>query len=164
MGTLGIGWRGAGSLFAESFRWQRGELAWFKRWPGALLTGRFGRHEGRFDPGQRIANLVMAGGLIALVLTGGGLVLVKGGPAFVWLTRIHLWATYLVTPVILGHVVLAAGFLPGYRGTWRAMHGRGRVRESTARRLWPGWAERALPPPRGVSGGPERRGAIPPDA
>ncbi len=106
----------------------------------------------------------MVGGLILLVLTGAGLVLVKGGRAFVWLTRIHLWATYFVTPVILGHVVLAAGFLPGYRGTRRAMHGRGRVRESTARRLWPGWTERALPPGGAASGERQSRGPFRPDA
>jgi hypothetical protein len=41
-------------------------------------------------------------------------------------------------------VLVAIGVLPGYRGVWRAMFGGGRVREETARRVWPGWTERAM--------------------
>jgi hypothetical protein len=46
--------------------------------------------------------------------------------------------------VIVGHIVVAAGILPGYRGAWRSMHLGGRVSLDTARRLWPGWTERRL--------------------
>jgi len=49
-----------------------------------------------------------------------------------------------VTPVILGHVLVAIGVLPGYRGVWRSMHLGGHLREETARRVWPGWTERTL--------------------
>ena len=144
--TLAVifGWRGIASFVRETLRLDRDELGWFVRWPGALLTGSFGHHRGRFDPGQRIANVVMVGGLLVLTMSGIGLVLVPGGPAFVWLRRIHVWATYAVTPVILGHVVVASGVLPGYRGVWRAMHGAGLVRSAVAGKLWPAWTERTV--------------------
>lgn len=137
--TLAWGWRGALTMLIESITFRRSEASWFARWPGAVWSGRFGYHEGHFDPGQRIANLVMVGGLIVLSATGLGLIAVKGGAVFVWLDRVHRWATYVVTPVILGHVVVAAGLLPGYRGSWRAMHLGGRVSPETAERLWPRW-------------------------
>ncbi|CAM3762282.1 cytochrome b/b6 domain-containing protein [Isoptericola cucumis] len=133
------GWR---TFWRESVRFRRGDGAWFRRWPAAVLTGRFGRHEGRFDPGQRVANLVLVATLLALVVTGVGLALVSGGPAFVWLVRVHRWSTYALTPVVVGHVIIAAGVLPGYRGVWRAMHLGGRLRTTDAQRVWPGWTER----------------------
>ena len=65
-------------------------------------------------------------------------------PAFVWLRQVHTWATLIVTPLLAGHVPIALGVLPGYRGVWRSMHLGGRVPEEIARRVWPGWTERAL--------------------
>jgi hypothetical protein len=41
-------------------------------------------------------------------------------------------------------VLIALGVLPGYRGVWRSMHLGGRVAETTAKRVWPGWTERTL--------------------
>ncbi|HEX2772153.1 MAG TPA: hypothetical protein VHN18_06945 [Micromonosporaceae bacterium] len=119
-----------------------GDLAEFARWPAALVTGRFERHEGHFDPGQRVANLILVALLATLVGSGVGLLVVTGGPEFVWLQRLHRWATYLITPVLLGHVLIAAGLPPGYRGVARSMHFGGRLSERVARRLWPGWLER----------------------
>lgn len=84
----------------------------------------------------------MAGLLAALAASGAGLAVVHGGPAFVWLLRVHRWSTYALTPVLAGHVVIACGALPGYRGVWRAMHLGGRVDGRVARRLWPEWGER----------------------
>lgn len=139
------GWRAARTRLADSVRFRRGDLRWFARWPRAALTGRFPRHDGHFDPGQRVANLVLLGLLAVLAGSGAGLVLVSGGPVFVWLDLVHRWATYLITPVIAGHVVIASGVLPGYRGVWRAMH-RGRVPADVARRLWPAWYERNRQP------------------
>jgi formate dehydrogenase subunit gamma len=139
---LVLGWRAARTLASDSVRLRRSELRWFGRWPAAIVTGRFGRHEGHFDPGQRIANVVMLVLLVALALSGIGLYLVSGGPAFVWFNRIHRWSTYLFTPVIVGHILIAAGVLPGYRGVWRAMHLGGRLRASDAQRIWPAWSER----------------------
>jgi cytochrome b subunit of formate dehydrogenase len=144
---LALGWRAAWTLASDSLRLRRSELRWFARWPAAVLTGRFGRHEGHFDPGQRVANVVMVVLLVALVVSGIGLFVVSGGPAFVWFNRIHRWSTYLFTPVIVGHVVIAAGVLPGYRGVWRAMHLGGRLRARDAERVWPAWTER-------IRGGP----------
>lgn len=96
---------------------------------------------GHFDPGQRIANLVLIGLLLVLAISGAGLVVVTGGPVFVWLARAHRWATYAVTPVLLGHILVASGLLPGYRGVWRAMHLGGRLPSRVARRLWPATLE-----------------------
>ena len=109
----------------------------------AILTGRFARHEGHFDPGQRVANVLMVGGLLVLTATGIGMTVLHGGPLFAWLGMIHRWTTFVVTPVIAGHLLVAIGVLPGYRGVWQAMHLGGRVREETARRLWPAWTERS---------------------
>ena len=93
-----VGARGWRTFWRESVRFRRGDGAWFRRWPAAVLTGRFGRHDGRFDPGQRVANVVLALTLLALAASGVGLALVSGGPAFVWFVRVHRWATWAVTP------------------------------------------------------------------
>lgn len=141
---------GAGATITfvrDSFSIAAGDGRWLLRWPAAAFTGRFGRHDGHFDPGQRIANVLLAGGLLALVGSGVGLVLVHGGSAFVWLARVHRYTTYVVTVVVAGHVLIASGALPGYRGVGRSMHLGGRLREDVARRLWPGWTERALKEP-----------------
>jgi cytochrome b subunit of formate dehydrogenase len=137
-----LGCRAAWTLVADSVRFRRTDIRWFLRWPIAVFTGRFGRHEGHFDPGQRIANIVMIVLLATVTISGIGLWGVSGGPAFVWYRRIHLWSTYLITPVLAGHIFIASGVLPGYRGVWRAMHLGGRLRRRDAARVWPGWLER----------------------
>lgn len=134
--------RGLGRFFRESIRWERSDLAWLRSWPKAVLTGRFGRHEGDFDPGQRVANLVLVGSLVLLLVSGLGLAFLHGGPVFVWLHQVHLWSTYVFVVMVAGHVLVASGALPGYRGVWRAMHLGGQLAEPVARRLWPGWVER----------------------
>jgi cytochrome b subunit of formate dehydrogenase len=134
-----IGLRGVRTFVVESVRFGRADLRWFVRWPAALITGRFARHDGHFDPGQRIANIIMTLLLATLVGSGIGLSYVVGGPQFVVLREIHRWATFLLTPVLIGHIVIASGVLPGYRGVARAMHWGGRLRVEVARRLWPGW-------------------------
>jgi formate dehydrogenase subunit gamma len=134
-----LGIRAIPSFVAESLRLRRSELGWFARWPGAVFTGRFGWHQGRFDPGQRILNVTLILGLVVLIGSGVGLVVVHGGPMFVVLFQVHKWATYLVTALILGHVLVASGVLPGYRGVWRSMHLGGRLDARVARRLWPTW-------------------------
>lgn len=141
LGTL-VGWRAARTLLHDSVRYRRSDVRWFVRWPAALLSGRFGRHEGHFDPGQRVANLAMVVLLVLLIGSGVGLAAVSGGPPFVWFSRVHRWATYVFTPILVGHVLIAAGVLPGYRGVWRAMHLGGRLRSDDASRVWPGWTER----------------------
>lgn len=137
-----VGARATRTFVAESLRFRASDARWFLRWPAAVFTGRFARHEGHFDPGQRILNVTLTLGLVALVGSGAGLAAVSGGPAFVWLARVHTWSTYVVTPLIVAHVVVASGVLPGYRGAWRSMHLGGRQRADVARRLWPGWFER----------------------
>ncbi len=138
-----LGVRAVRTFVLESLRFRRGDLPWFARWPKAVLTGRFGWHDGHFDPGQRVANILVTLSLLALVGSGIGMAVLHGGPAFVWLVRIHKWSTYLLTPLLLGHILIAAGVLPGYRGVWRSMHLGGRQRASVTRRVWPGWTDRA---------------------
>jgi cytochrome b subunit of formate dehydrogenase len=137
-----LGWRAARTLVVDSVRFRRTDLRWFGRWPAAVFTGRFDRHEGHFDPGQRVMNVVLVVLLLTSTVSGFGLLVVSGGPMFVLYNEIHRWATYLVTPAIIGHIVVAAGVLPGYRGVWRAMHLGGRLRVPVAERLWPAWLER----------------------
>lgn len=139
-----LGVRSAVGFVVASVRFRRADIVWLKAWPAALVTGRFPRHEGHFDPGQRIANIAMAVCLLTLTGTGVAMATTHGGPAFVWLVPLHRWATYLLLPLIAGHVLIASGVLPGYRGVWRSMHLGGRLRVGVARRLWPGWTEREL--------------------
>jgi cytochrome b subunit of formate dehydrogenase len=148
-----VGFRAVRTFVRGSLKFHRGDAAWFARWPGATLTGRFAPHRGHFDPGQRIANLVIGLCLGALVVTGVGMASVHGGPAFVWFVRVHRWSTYVLTPVVIGHVLITSGILPGYRGVWRSMHLGGRVDDEVARRLWP----ESRPRPRGET----RGGAMP---
>jgi cytochrome b subunit of formate dehydrogenase len=134
-----FGRRGIASFVVGSVHYRRGDAAWLWGWPRAAFTGKFRSHDGHFDPGQRIANLLLAGGLLVLIGSGIGLVYVHGGTLFVRLSFIHRWTTYLLAPIIAGHVLVATGILPGYRGVWRSMHWGGRVKTETAARLWPEW-------------------------
>jgi formate dehydrogenase subunit gamma len=136
---LPFGARGIAAFVRETFHWRRGDGRWLVNWPRAVVTGRFGGHDGHFDPGQRLANVVMVVTLLVLVLTGLGMLLLPAPPN--GLLAIHRWTTFLLTPVLLGHIVVAAGVLPGYRGVWRSMHLGGRLPVSVARRLWPGWLD-----------------------
>jgi formate dehydrogenase subunit gamma len=142
--TVVLGRKGIATFLRETVQRDRGDARWWLRWPVGTLTGRFARHEGRYDPGQRLANVVIVGGLLVLIGTGIALTLLHGGPTFAWLAKIHLWTAVVVTVFIVGHVLIAIGVLPGYRGVWRSMHLGGKVSEDTARRVWPGWTERKL--------------------
>lgn len=139
-----VGARGALRFVLDSVTFDRGDARWLRHWPTAVFTGRFTPHRRHFDPGQRIANVIMVLCLFALIVSGFGLLATSGGPAFVWFLRVHKWATYVLTPVIVGHVIIGLGVFPGYRGVWRAMHLGGKVSEVTARRLWPEWTKGAL--------------------
>jgi formate dehydrogenase subunit gamma len=133
--TLGV--RAAWTFTRETVRVDRGDGRWFRRWPAGALTGRFARHEGHFDPGQRLANLAFVATLGTLVGSGVAMTTLSGGPTFATLVRVHRGATYVLTVLVIGHVVVVSGLLPGYRGVWRAMVGRGRVPARTVRRIWP---------------------------
>jgi cytochrome b subunit of formate dehydrogenase len=133
--TLGI--RAAITFARETARVDRGDGRWWLRWPRGALTGRFARHEGHFDPGQRVANVVFVLAFLAVIVSGVAMINLSGGPVFVWMFRVHRYATYVLTALVVGHVLIAVGILPGYRGAWRSMHLGGRVPRATARRLWP---------------------------
>ncbi len=116
--ALGLvaGVRAIPTFLRETIRHDRGDGRWFVRWPKAVFTGRFARHEGKWDPGQRIANLVIVVSLPVLIVTGVGLATLHGGHAFAVMAKVHKWTALVLTPVLLGHVVIAAGVLPGYKG------------------------------------------------
>jgi formate dehydrogenase subunit gamma len=160
---LPFAFRGAITFVRETLRYDRGDGRWLIRLPTAAFTGRFRRHEGHFDPGQRLANIAIVALLVTLVASGVALVFIHGGPVFGLMVVIHRAATIAFTIVIAGHILIAAGILPGYRGAWRSMHLGGRLRLETARRLWPGWTDRTVGsvPDDGSTTGLERR-AVPP--
>jgi len=110
-----------------------GDGGWLLGWPKACLTGAFARHEGHFDPGQRIANIVIVASLVAIIASGGGLAVALRGPMFTWLH--DTWATIFLTPVLAGHVLIAVGVLPGDRGVWRSMRFGGSVPIETAMKV-----------------------------
>jgi cytochrome b subunit of formate dehydrogenase len=132
-----LGFRGAFTFVRETLRFNRGDGTWFRRWPFGAFTGKFVPHKGHFDPGQRIVNVAFVATIGTLVVTGVGLTTVHGGSQFVALSRVHRGSTYFLTVLIVAHVIIAIGVLPGYRGAWRSMHGRGKTPVETARRLWP---------------------------
>jgi len=79
-----------------------------------------------------------------LIVTGVGLAALHGGQTFSVLAKIHKWTAIAITPVLLGHILIAAGVLPGYNGVWRSMHLGGRLKKETAERVWPAWTEIAI--------------------
>lgn len=139
-----VGVRATVTFLRESLRVNRGDGRWFVRWPAAVLTGRFAPHRGHFDPGQRLFNLALVVTLGTVMVSGIALTELKGGSTYAWVTRTHRYSTYVLVPLVVGHVLVAAGLLPGYRGAWRGMHWRGRVRDETVRRLWPATLEEPL--------------------
>lgn len=141
---LPFGLRAVSSFVRESLRFERGDGRWLATWPRAAFTGRFGDHRGHFDPGQRLANIVMVLLLAALLLTGLGVVVLPSASLRAVAFDMHRWASFAVTPVLLGHVVVAGGILPGYRGVWRSMHLGGRLPVDVARRIWPSWLDERL--------------------
>lgn len=136
-GALTLGVRGAWTFARETVRIDRGDHRWFQHWPAGALTGRFAPHRGVFDPGQRLANIAFVATLATLIGSGIALTTLSGGSTFATLVRVHRGATYVLTALVVGHVLVVSGALPGYRGAWRAMVGRGRVPAATVRRLWP---------------------------
>jgi cytochrome b subunit of formate dehydrogenase len=155
-----VGVRAAWTFTRETLRVDRGDGRWFLRWPAGIAKGAFAPHRGHFDPGQRIANLVFVGSLGTLIVSGIALETLSGGPTFATMVRVHRGATYALTAMVAGHVLVALGVLPGYRGVWRAMHLGGRVPARTVRRIWP--ADAPAPAPEGA-GTPEN-GNEPADA
>jgi cytochrome b subunit of formate dehydrogenase len=149
--TLGI--RGAWTFVRETLRVNRGDGHWFLRWPIGALTGRMAPHRGHFDPGQRLLNIGIVASLGTLIVTGIALTTLSGGPTFATMVRVHRGATYVLSGLIAGHLLVVSGVLRAYRGVWRAMV-TGRVPSATARRLWP-----AATPPEETDGADGTRGA-----
>jgi cytochrome b subunit of formate dehydrogenase len=134
---LVVGIRAAWTFVRETLRADRGDGRWLLSWPRGALTGRFASHRGHFDPGQRLANVAFVATFAVLVVTGVALTRLHGGDTFATMLRLHRAATWVLLALVVGHVLLALGLLPGYRGVWRGMHFGGRVPQATVRRLWP---------------------------
>ena len=109
--------------------------------PGRPSPARFRNHSGHFDPGQRLATIVIVVLLTIVVVTGLGAIFGPSGGVRGVMFGVHRWASYALTPVLVGHIVVAAGILPGYRGVWRSMHLGGRPPVGVARRIWPTWLD-----------------------
>jgi formate dehydrogenase subunit gamma len=130
----------------DSIRIRARELRWFASYVPFLLRpsrNRIGKHEGHFDPGQRLFNVVVLATLVILAVTG---ILMSfpqylAAATYAWSLRLHRAATLLLAAAVVGHVAVASGILSGYRGVWRAMHADGRVHRDLAERLWPRWAD-----------------------
>jgi cytochrome b subunit of formate dehydrogenase len=138
-----------GGFLLESVRFRGTDVGWFVSYPRFLLRPGLNapsRHEGHFDPGQRLMNLGVLASFAVLSVTG----IVMAFPqlvvpaAFALSLRLHEAATWVLIAAIVGHLVVASGVLPAYRGVWHAMHADGRVTRTLADRLWPAWAERAM--------------------
>jgi cytochrome b subunit of formate dehydrogenase len=140
-----VWWRAAGRFVASSVRFSRVDLRWLAGYPRMALAPARSQpvqHRGHFDPGQRVFNVLLVLAFLVLGVTG----IVMGMPerflpsVYGWSLRIHKLATWVLVGLVAGHLLLASGLLPGYRGVWRAMHLGGRVPAATARRLWPIWS------------------------
>jgi len=137
--------RAVGRFLRESVRFRASDLDWFLTYPRFVARpsrNEPARHQGHFDPGQRVFNCVIVVAFLVLSVTG---VLMAFPDQFVpavfaWSFRLHRLATWALVAAVLGHLLIASGFLRAYRGVWRAMHGAGRVDVSLAKRLWPRWA------------------------
>lgn len=132
-------------FLAQSVRFGRQDLDWFVRHPRFLLRPSRhapAPHDGHFDPGQRVFNLVVVVSLLALAATGA----VMSFPqrfvpaAFAASLQIHRVATWILGIAVAGHLVVVSGLFRGYRGVWRAAHRDGRVAAALGRALWPTWA------------------------
>jgi cytochrome b subunit of formate dehydrogenase len=137
--------RAATWFLAQSWRFGRQDLEWFARHPRFLLRPSRNApapHDGHFDPGQRVFNLVVMVSLLALAATGS----VMSFPqrfvpaAFAVSLQIHLVATWILGVAVAGHLVVVSGVFRGYRGVWRAVHRDGRVAAALGETLWPTWA------------------------
>jgi formate dehydrogenase subunit gamma len=134
-------------FLAESVRFRAGDLRWFARYPRFLLRPSRhapAPHEGHFDPGQRVFNVLVVTSLLVLAVTGAVMSFPQRflPPLFAASLRIHRAATWVLGVAVAGHLVVASGVLPGYRGVWRAMHRDGRVPATLGEVLWPKWARR----------------------
>ncbi|MBS0211715.1 MAG: cytochrome b/b6 domain-containing protein [Proteobacteria bacterium] len=142
-------WRSAWWLARELTRWRSGEWSW----PAAYLRHAFAParrpvpfHAGHFDPLERLVlSLLLLAATVAAV-SGVYLYLLPPAPLWVFLIaiRAHVIAAWGVLALLAIHAVAGSGLLPSHRGIASSMFGDGRLPLDTARRLWPGWTERAM--------------------
>lgn len=149
----------AGRRFvADATRFCRADLPWVVGFAAHLVRpGRHvvPRHEGRFDPVQRLVFALMLVALGALVVSGAALLVLPGTSITVIAAcvQVHETAGWMLVGLVGMHVLAGSGVLPTHRRVGRAMVD-GHVRAVVASRLWPAWAYR--------QSAPEPAGELPP--
>lgn len=107
--------------------------------------------QGRFNAGQKLNTVLTAAAIIGFVVTGA--VMWQGERLLPSLAAAcdqwHVWLMFLVTPLILGHMVLAL-LVPSTRPAMRGIL-LGAVRLDFARRRHAQWADAVAPIPEGES-------------
>ncbi|MEX0834274.1 MAG: cytochrome b/b6 domain-containing protein [Actinomycetota bacterium] len=142
--------RSARRFLRDSFHFRRSDVWWFRSYPGFVLhptRNTLPNHNNHFDPGQRVFNIVVVISLLVLAVTGLFMAFPQqfAPGVYAFNIRLHQIATVVLLLSVIGHLVVATGLLPAYRGVWRAMHGNGEVPVRLAEILWPGWTDRKAP-------------------
>ena len=147
--TLIFRWQRAREFFGAILSFSRSDAAWLPELLRSLLHRRRNAlpwHEGRFDPVQRFAFVVLVGSLALLVVTGVAInfIPLSVRMVFAWTLRAHLAAAWVFIATVSVHVFAGLGVLPTHRGVTRAMFGDGQIKTELGLRLWPGWTARKL--------------------
>lgn len=114
-------------------RWTRQEISWITSW-----GGRIGLRQDKFNPGQKLNAILVAGAIAVMLGTGVVLQWFRLFPVGwrVGATFVHEVLAFLVVVVIAGHVIMAVT----HRDALRSMV-RGWVTETWAERHAPRWLE-----------------------
>ncbi len=140
-------WRAVRMLLRDVMHFQRRDLHWpmgfarFFLWPRRQPAP---FHDGRFDPAQRVAFVII---LLALAVTAASGIYIYAGPPFgrmalAWAIRMHIAAAWTLMVGVGVHILAGSGLLWTHRGLLRTMFADGRVELAVARALWPAWAQR----------------------
>lgn len=136
-------------LLGQLSRWRRHDA----RWPFACLRHALAPlrtpvpwHAGYFDPLERAVLTIMLAAVVVAGASGVYLYWLPNAPTWVFIVaiRAHVVAAWVVIAALACHLLAGLGVLPTHRGLLRAMFGDGTLPLATARRLWPGWAARAI--------------------
>jgi formate dehydrogenase subunit gamma len=138
-------WHEVEMFTREDWRWLR-HVAVPGRWRSGPLPP-----QGRFNAGQKLNTVLTAAGIVGFILTGA--VMWQGehlppslaAAADQW----HIWLMFLLTPLVLGHLVMAL-LVPSTRPALRGIV-LGAVRLDFARRRHARWADAVAPMPDGES-------------
>lgn len=131
-------------------RWRRADVGW----PGAFARHArhpdrhpAPRHDGRFDPVQRLVFTLMTVMFVVLVVTGVALLVLPRSATglLAGCVRVHKTTGWLFVALVGAHILAGSGVLPTHRRVGWAMV-TGRVPIRVARLLWPAWTARHTSP------------------